>query len=547
MKKLFALILTITLSCSVMAVNVWDGTSEPWANGEGTENDPYLIETASQLAYLAEKVNEGYQAIGHSVFAQTYFLMTDDFDLNNLNWTPIGNADMNMNGFYFAGVFDGGYHNIDHLKITSSADASALFAALGGDWNGTGDNGHGTIMHLSVTNGDITATGTGAAGIVAGLADNAMVFQCSYSGNIMVNNNGSYCGAGGIVGAAMENSKVMECSFAGSIHVTNNGGFMAAAGAGGIVGIAMDNACIQSCYNTGSVSASSMLANVAAGIVGATLEQNNVVVYYCYNVGSLSAMTKGGIFGMVSPINPKAERSIEVSQCYYLNTCGGTNNYGTSLTADQMRTEEFKDEIDQQMHAYVMDNGSNNGYPIHALLDFTVDEASEITCDSARLSAWIHQGNDSIVKASFYYKAFDDSDWMEVEVPCDGYVEALLDSLQPDTDYEYVLTLQFADSVLRSSPTMVFRTEEYDNVASLLVSSIQVYPNPAMDVIFIQGVDASEVLVFNVMGQLVKSFHDTNELSVAGLERGTYLLRVIDRLGGVVCVPILLTDTPLVR
>ena len=272
MKKLFAFLLAVTMSFSVMAVNVWDGTAEPWTQGSGTAQDPYLIETAAHLAYLAEKVNEGYQALGHSVFAHTYFLMTDDLDLNNIPWTPIGNADMNMNGFYFAGVFDGWYHNIDHLKITSSADASALFAALGGDGNGPGSGDSGTIEHLSVTHGDITATGTGAAGIVAGLADDALVFQCSFSGNITVNNNGSYCGAGGIVGAAMEKSRVVECSFAGSIRVTNNGGFMAAAGAGGIVGIAMDDVSIQSCYNTGSVTASSMLVNVAAGIVGATLE-----------------------------------------------------------------------------------------------------------------------------------------------------------------------------------------------------------------------------------------------------------------------------------
>ena len=99
MKKLFAFLLAVTMSFSVMAVNVWDGTAEPWTQGSGTAQDPYLIETAAHLAYLAEKVNEGYQALGHSVFAHTYFLMTDDFDLNNLPWTPIGNADMNMNGF----------------------------------------------------------------------------------------------------------------------------------------------------------------------------------------------------------------------------------------------------------------------------------------------------------------------------------------------------------------------------------------------------------------------------------------------------------------
>ena len=57
MKKLFTLLGAIALTCNLMAVNVWDGSSEPWTNGSGTMEDPYLIETAANLAYLAEKVN----------------------------------------------------------------------------------------------------------------------------------------------------------------------------------------------------------------------------------------------------------------------------------------------------------------------------------------------------------------------------------------------------------------------------------------------------------------------------------------------------------
>ena len=550
MKKLLFILMAVVCSCPLMAINVWDGTSEPWTHGSGTENDPYLIETAAHLAYLAEQVNEGYQALGHSVFAHTYFLMTDDFDLNNLPWTPIGNADMNFNGFYFAGVFDGWYHNIDHLRITSNADASALFAALGGDGNGPGSGDCGTIKHLSVTNGDITATGTGAAGIVAGMADEALVYQCSYSGNITVNNNGSYCGAGGIVGAAMEKSRIVECSFAGSIHVTNNGGFMSAAGAGGIVGVAMDDVCIQSCYNTGSVTASSMLVNVAAGIVAATLEQNNVVVYHCYNVGSLSAMTKGGIFGMVSPINPKAEQSIEVTGCYYLNTCGGNNNYGTSLTADQMRTEGFKDELDGQAHAFVMDNGTNNGYPIHSLAGFRLWEPSDITYQSATLSANIHEGNDSIVRAYFLYAEWDYSgqnDLIEVEVEVADTVSVMLEDLNPATDYVYYFVVQFADSVMMESPQLHFITTEYDAVSTAVSPELLVYPNPATEMVYIQGVDAAEVRLYNATGQWVKTFHDSNVIGVSGFAPGRYLLRVVDRSGAVAVLPVILTDTPILR
>ena len=362
MKKLFMLMGAIALTCNMMAVNVWDGTSEPWTNGSGTADDPYLIETASNLAYLAEKVNEGYQAQGMAVFRYTYFLMTDDFDLNNINWTPIGNINMSMEGYYFAGVFDGWYHNIDHLHIQTNADVCGLFSGLGGEWDGTMADSYGQIKHLSVTNGNVVSTGTGAAGIVGGVAGNATVVQCSFSGTVSVSNNGSFCGAGGIVAAAAENSKIEECSFSGSINATNNGGFTNAAGAGGIVGIAMNKATITECYNTGTINGTAMMMSVAAGILGATLQENEVTVERCYNVGTVNAMTKGGIFGMISPINPtKGETSLLVKDCFYLNTCGGTTNYGTSKTSSEMKTEEFKNQIDQSSHAYVMDNGTNNG------------------------------------------------------------------------------------------------------------------------------------------------------------------------------------------
>lgn len=538
MKKLFTLIGALVLTCSLMAVNVWDGTSEPWTNGSGTADDPYLIETASNLAYLAEKVNEGYQAQGMAVFRYTYFLMTDDFDLNNINWTPIGNINMSMEGYYFAGVFDGWYHNIDHLYIQSNADVCGLFSGLGGEWDGTLADSYGQIKHLSVTNGSVISTGTGAAGIVGGVAGNATVVQCSFSGTVSVNNNGSFCGAGGIVAAAAENCKIEECSFSGSITATNNGGFTNAAGAGGIVGIAMNKACIQECYNTGTITASALMMSVAAGVLGATLQENEVSVERCYNVGTVNAMTQGGIFGMISPINPmKGEASININNCFYLNTCGGTTSYGTSQTADQMRTEEFKNQLDQNSHAFVMDNGVNNGYPIHSLAGYKLWEAKEVTCCSARLSADIHEGNDHFAEAKFIYYDMDNGAVNEmhfVEIEVEDYVEIDIDSLMPSTEYGFMISLKFDDGITWVGSPQYFVTEEYDAVASEKAPEVSVYPNPASDVIYIDGVEATEVRVYNVTGQLLKTVKGTNDINVSDLSTGTYLLRVTDTEGRVI-------------
>jgi len=531
MKHLFTTIFALFLAMDLMAVNVWDGTSEPWTNGSGTADDPYLIETAANLAYLAQMVNEGYQAQGMAVFRQTYFMMTDDFDLNNLNWTPIGNVNMNMQGYYFAGIFDGWYHNIDHLKIQSNADVCGLFAGLGGNIEGNMQT-NGMIKHLSVTNGSITSSGIGAAGIVGVMAGDAMVIQCSFSGTISVNNSGSYCGAGGIAAAAAESAMIEECSFHGSVAATNNGGFTGAGGAGGIVGLAMNSAFICRCYNAGTVTGSAFMLSVAAGIVGATLQDNQVAVWDCYNVGTVNASTKGGIFGMVSPINPtKDETSIEVLNCYYLNTCGGNTNYGTSKTSAEMQTEEFKDLMNSLGHYFVMDDGTNNGYPIHANTGILLWDATEITDHSAKLSANLHEGNDDFVRAVFVYQQYDVNgtyDPVEVEVEVDDYVEVTLEDLEPNTLYIFRLYSECADGHIVESGGYGrgFTTEEYEAVAFQEAPEIRVYPNPAMDVVHIQGVEATEVQVFNSLGQLVKTVRGTNEVNVSDLPDGLYLLQI---------------------
>jgi hypothetical protein len=58
-----------------------------------------------------------------------------------------------------------------------------------------------------------------------------------------------------------------------------------------------------------------------------------------------------------------------------------------------------------------------------------------------------------------------------------------------------------------------------------------IYPNPTVDRIRIDGVEAVEVQVYNALGQLVKTVHDTNEIPVSDLPQGVYLLRIADAEG----------------
>lgn len=60
---------------------------------------------------------------------------------------------------------------------------------------------------------------------------------------------------------------------------------------------------------------------------------------------------------------------------------------------------------------------------------------------------------------------------------------------------------------------------------------VAVYPNPAKDRVVIEGVKVAEVKVYNALGQDVKTVKDSNEINVAGLPEGVYLLRIADAEG----------------
>ena len=63
------------------------------------------------------------------------------------------------------------------------------------------------------------------------------------------------------------------------------------------------------------------------------------------------------------------------------------------------------------------------------------------------------------------------------------------------------------------------------------LKSCPAYPNPADDVFRIDGIVPDETLIYNALGQLVKSVNATNEVSVSDLPAGVYLLRITDNDG----------------
>ena len=59
------------------------------------------------------------------------------------------------------------------------------------------------------------------------------------------------------------------------------------------------------------------------------------------------------------------------------------------------------------------------------------------------------------------------------------------------------------------------------------------WPNPASQTVYIDGVEVDEVQVYNTLGQVVKTMRGTNEITVAELPQGVYLVRIADAEGKV--------------
>ena len=106
-------------------VAVWDGTSvsepELVTDPEGVEEPIYVIDEASDLAWLAAAVNGTVSTTfaTRAAVQEFNFVLTSDIDLGNHPWTPIGyNAnDEAGNENYFTGTFDGNGHTIKNLYI----------------------------------------------------------------------------------------------------------------------------------------------------------------------------------------------------------------------------------------------------------------------------------------------------------------------------------------------------------------------------------------------------------------------------------------------
>lgn len=289
-------------------VDTWDGTVEAFTEGSGTKEDPWRIENAEQLAYLAQQVNNGTNYRGK------HFLLVSDLDLSVKEWTPIGTY---SNSFW--GGFDGGGRTITGMTITGKENKYVgLFGAC---YNFTAPSSY--IKSVTVKRANIS--GHSFVGAIAGAGAN--ISDCYSIENTIY---ASRC-VGGVCGSLIGN--ISGCYNSSSVKGNSTaGGIMGSASYEGRDG----NGVVQYCYNIGAVTVSQQDSSVG-GITGASANRYNIS--NCLNCGKITGNGKnvGGIVGSTD-----SSYMNFIGNCYYnsdLNNAGvgeGASDKVIPLTTSQL-------------------------------------------------------------------------------------------------------------------------------------------------------------------------------------------------------------------
>lgn len=335
---------------------VW---SPIWA-GSGTEAAPYEIPDVGKLTALQTQVNEN----GFS-YSGKWFRLTNNIDLNNEPWTPIG-VDT---GHPFSGSLNGSQKSISGLNVNTSTQYAGLFGTVGEitvqsltlqdgsvictgatSWcGGLAGNGSLLLSDVHIVNMAISGDGIGGTGGILG-GGYASMTACSntggsvsgrYAGGLAgrgntngtdfiftdCNNSAAVTGrnyAGGMAGSdRSESMEFTNCSNAGNIRSEGSANGIAAAGT------------FVTCTNTGAISSSQGRAD---GIAEYAKD-----ITQCGNTGAINGSTAAGI----------AWHAIRIEKCYNTGkitaTAGNAAAYGIAGSVRWYIKNSFTYNVDTQV------------------------------------------------------------------------------------------------------------------------------------------------------------------------------------------------------
>jgi len=269
-------------------LSIFNGYTPPEPNGDGSPENPYMIETPEELATLVYRPRACYR-------------LATNIDLSGLMWSaPVVPV--------FSGRFDGENHRIANLKI-SGGGSLGLFGRLGRD---------GMVQNLSVESAKVYGANSWV-GVLAGFS-NGRISGCYGDGTA----EGSTC-VGALVG---ENRGAISNSHsAGSVR-----GFT---DVGGLVGTNLG--AILSSFSRVSVTG---LDGYGGGLAGSNHE--GATVSDSYATGPVNGDEPiGGLVGRNEGTVSDTYSAGPVVGEHYVGPCGliGSNSFSSRVTSSFWDTE----------------------------------------------------------------------------------------------------------------------------------------------------------------------------------------------------------------
>ena len=379
-KTLVSILISLLLCVGLLPLKALAATAVPsgewtdyaagsFASGNGTKEDPYIINSPEQLAKLAKDINSKIadQKYTHN---KECFLLGKDIDLSAHRWIPIGSGTSTGSFQSFTGYFDGANKTISGLYVDESSEkfSAGLFGHVSGieiknviikdgyikteaipkssDDDivdaaglliGSATQGHG--LSTTVSNCHVSGTIESNSALTGGLAGyNSYGTYKGCSTDITIN---GHCCSGGFIGS----------DFSGNYeNCTAKGNLSGEWRVGGFAGILFWESKAKNCIADVKVTANDWNAGGFVGYI-----EENVTIHNCNSYGDVHSKVnrwepKVGGFTGISNLNCSIDNSYAAGKVTAESTdykAGGFVGYDnggtvTSCSYDAKKNPELK-------------------------------------------------------------------------------------------------------------------------------------------------------------------------------------------------------------
>lgn len=351
----------ISSSGNISEIQIINDATPGTLAGNGTETEPYLIESIEDLVFFADDVSNG------NTYQNEYVKLV--YSLNFCADSSYSNPNIE-NFFGYDGKLKDALTSGDGFRGIGSRPQNEN-SNFWGNFNGNGC----IISNLFINDSQTEESGVGLFSYNYGTIINIGLKNVNITENYIPPTGSRTCFVGGLVGRN-NGGKISNVYVSGNISskLSEEGYPYAAIRTGGIVGQVTDSI-LENSYNLSNVnikgfSKSDGMPNLG-GLAGSL--SFNASLINSYNIGYIdNSQNQEGIIVAGSIVGSISQSSATITNCYYLQSTYSTgigDNHGTAdnkenlvKSSDYMKSDEFLNLLGNN---FKKDSQNiNNGYPI---------------------------------------------------------------------------------------------------------------------------------------------------------------------------------------